>query len=240
MSKVAILGDSELCCALAKEVAEAGHTALTLPADLSTEDEWAMRRWFLEEMPEATLLCIGLKGHTNVSNFQSTVIGGLNVIRAAVGASGRLLVVSTFMSADFVLMESFERLLRFEKKLPFESTLPVAGESKEGFLRRCVLTVLNVSAKETNADGAKGPEQGREVRDQVVSESSSIEQHRLPAEAVLEVSVAPAAAAVPGDVRVQHPAPACSCAPDTLHADAGAISGVVPPNELPGKSGAAA
>ena len=202
MNEIVVLGDRQMGEVLRQALSKQSMFVLNTD-EMEIQDEWSVRRWFSRNTPHGVFLCIGLQGQTNVANFMFTVAGALNVIRAAIGNVKRLIMVSQFPSAEFFLFQRLIYLLQWEKQIDFYTLLPGKREGLTEFLDRCVLSMRDVSAQEANQKGTEGPEQGREVRAQVLSQPESGQQHGSPAEPVLEVPVEAAEAAPPGDLRAQ-------------------------------------
>ena len=185
------LGDPQTCQQIKRAM-----TAQLLPivADATPEikDAWEEERWFPLRCA-GVFICVGLLGQTSVDNFMFTLAGSLNVIRAAVGRSLRLILVSDFPSAEFFLLQRLVDLYYAEQAQDFYALTRNFQESPDAFANRCVLYMCNVSAKEARTESSSSSHQKREVRDSVVPQSPSIQNHpasdgQRPAESVPQSS----------------------------------------------------
>ena len=222
MKDYAVLGDPKTCAQLRQAILKQGMSGLD-EGELEIQDEWDTRRWFSRNKVEGVFICTGLLGQTSVANFMFTMAGSINVIRASAGNVPRLILVSSFPSADFFLLQRLVDLYHAEKQLDFYSLVRNVREDSVAFADRCVLCMRDVSAEKAHPQSAKGTGQAREVRDQVLSQPQGGEQHGAHVEPVLEVSVQAAQGAPSGDLRPELAAPDGQEAPHSLHPNSGPI-----------------
>jgi hypothetical protein len=222
MKEIAVLGDPQTCELLRRAMSKQSLLALNTD-EMEIQDEWSVRRWMARNTPDGVFVCVGLQGQTTVANFLLTTVGSLNAIRAALGNVKRLALVSQFPSAEFFLLERFVNLLQWEKKVDFYSLVPGKREELSAFADRCVLSMNDVSAEKADAQSTQGPEQGREVRGQVLPQPEGDQQHGATAQPVLEVPVEATKGAAPGDVCAQCSPPASQAAGHPHNHNPGAI-----------------
>lgn len=226
MNDYAVLGDPAMVALLRKALSKHNATCLD-PGELELQDEFDCRRWFSRNTPKGTFMCLGLSAQLTVANFLFTVAGTLNVIRAALGNSERLILVAYFPSNEFFLFGQLVHMLQFEKKVEFYTLSGLQKETQEAFAERCVLSMTDVSAKEAHKGSTKSPQQRREVSGQVLSEPQGGEQHRSAAQPLLEVPVASAQGAAPGDVCAERAPAEGQEAPNPVLNNPGSVQGVV-------------
>ena len=205
MSDYAVVGDPEMSGFIRKALSKHGMSVLS-DDELEIQDEWNARRWFSRNQVDGVFISVGLLGQTSVQNFAFTTGGTYNVIRAAVGNTKRLLLVSSFPTGEFFLMSRLVDLYFHEKQCDFHSVVRNTTEQAGAFAERCVLLMRDVSAKEANEGRTQSADQRREVRDPVVPQSQGNQQHGSPVKPVLEVSVQASAGTPSGDLRAERPA----------------------------------
>ncbi len=248
MNEYAILGDQLTCSQLRLALSKRGVLALHTE-DLEIQDELETRRWFARNPVAGVFICLGLLGQTSVNNFVFTLAGSLNVIRAAAGVAvgpvPRLILVSSFPSVEFFMLQRGVDLYFAEKVLDFYSMGRAIREDSAAFADRCVLAMCNVSAKKAHQTGPEGPHQGREVRDPVVPQSPRGQSNTaqgterrsegVPQQSasMLEVQEQGAESAASCDVRAECAAVNSPQTPHTVYATPGAIQGMVPADRVP-------
>jgi len=236
MKDYAVLGDPQTCAHLRLALRLSRQGLFDLDEDeLEIQDEWACRRWFARNPVAGVFICTGLLGATSVANFMFTMAGSLNVIRAAAGNVPRLILVSSFPSAEFFLLNRLLELYHAEKSLDFYSLVRVMGEGEASFANRCVLCMQDVSAEKAHQAGTEGSHKGREVRDQVVPQPASGQGDQVPAverngESVsqpaadmLEMQEQKAKGAAPGDLRAELAEGRGPATAHSLHPHAGPV-----------------
>jgi len=234
MNDYVVLGDPQTCGQLRQALARKGMSSID-EGGLEIQDEFDAKRWFSRNTPQGTFICIGLLGQTSVANWLFTTAGTINVVRAAVGNSQRLILVSHFPTTEFFLMERLVDLYYYEKQLDFYSVARNTSENTAAFADRCVLLMRDVSATEAHKKSTKGPHQGREVRDQVVPQSPVGKGDAAPAAGredqgvsqpltcVLEMQVQAAQGTAPGDLRAQCDPGVGQASADALHPNPAAV-----------------
>jgi hypothetical protein len=243
MNDYVVVGDPLTVAHLKVALSRQGQAVLDI-GELELQDEWDCRRWFARNSVAGVFVCLGLSGPTSVANFMGAVLAPLNVFRAAIGNAGRIVLVSSFPSAEYFLFKRLLDLYWVEKQVDAYAMSPAHKEGLTTFSNRCVLSMLNVSAKETHQNRAQRPQPGGQVRDQVVSQRAGVEDnalhledregHRISGqpEAVLEVPVAAAQGQAPGDVCPQRHSQPGAAAESSIHDNPGAVQGMVRDNRL--------
>jgi hypothetical protein len=223
MNEFVALGDQTTCKQIRQAVSK-HNLPYASEGELEIQDEFDCRRWFSRNSPKGTFICLGLETPFSAAHFLFSVAGTLNVIRAALGNSHCLVLASYFPSNEFFLFSQLVSLLRHEKKVEFWEMTGNQNEPIAAFAERCVLFMQDVSAKEANQDSSKGSQQRREVPVQVLSKPQGGQQHGAATQPLLEVPVAAAPEAAPGDVCAQPAADKSAEARNTVLANPGAIS----------------
>ena len=212
MKDYVVLGDPQTCAQL-KQAMSRQHLSVLSEGELEIQDEWECRRWFVHNQVAGVFICVGLLGQSSVANFMFTLAGSLNIIRAAAGNAPRLILVSTFPSAEFFLLQRLVDLYYAEKQLDFYAVTRTFQETPEVFADRCVLCMRDVSAQEAHTKGPDRSQQKREVHDPVVPQSPSGQDHAPQdgqrqgegvsqlSQRVLEVPLQEAARKASGDLR---------------------------------------
>jgi hypothetical protein len=234
MNDYAVMGDPQTCEQLRLALRRQGLLWLD-EGELEIQDEWECRRWFARNQVAGVFICTGLLGQTSVANFMFTLAGSLNVIRAAVGNTPRLILVSSFPSAEFYLLNRLVDLYRAEKQLDFSAATRTLQESPEALADRCVLCMQDVSAKEAHSTGTEGPHQGGKVQDQLVPQPASGEGNLAsagerqaeglpqPSAHLLEVQKQAAERAASGDLRAEQSSDHGPQAAHPLHHHSGSV-----------------
>jgi hypothetical protein len=222
LSRVAVIGDQTLCEKVRAALAEHGITPLD-PGLLEIRDEFQVRRWFLEQNPTHVFVCPGIRGQTSVGEFTFTIVGTINVLMASLGISERVRMLVQWPTMEHFLLRRLCELLHFDSKMDCCDIVAHGRETVTEFVRRAVLEMRDVSAKEANTRRGKSSIKGREVRSEVVSQQAGAQQHGPNAAPVLEVPLQAAQAQASGNLRAQRAPAAGQEAQNPVFDNAGGI-----------------
>ena len=215
--KIAVFGELELIGTLRIAVWSEGHTLLD-SATLETCDEWQTRRWFNENAPDLVLIAVQGVPERDSRELLANTQGLINVLNSALGRAKALRVFGFFGSNTLFMLRRLCELYRQEKDEDFRADLV---RDRLALSNVAVLIIRDVQAKETNSE--ESSVQSREVRDEMVPEPESAQQHRLPATALLEVPVAEAQREASGDLHSERYAPEGAGASDPVHHNPGSV-----------------